>query len=205
MGIRILNKIVIASRNSGKISEIKKIISIQSVVFTDLQEIGFPGTIEETGKTFRENALIKAETVYAWCKLPVIADDSGLCVTALNGKPGVYSARFAGSDASDADNNMLLLEMLAAVPEAQRSAWFACTAVFYHAPGGYSISEGRIDGVIATEPAGGGGFGYDPVFYFPEQNKTMAQLDEQEKNALSHRAQAIRRLKRSIENHFDSG
>jgi non-canonical purine NTP pyrophosphatase (RdgB/HAM1 family) len=198
-----LDEIVIASRNSGKISEIKKILTIQSVLFTDLCEIGFPDTIEETGKTFRENALIKAETVFVWCKLPVIADDSGLCVAVLNGKPGVYSARFAGSDASDEDNNLLLLEMLKRVPEAQRSAWFACTAVFYHAPGRYSIAEGRIDGRIATEPVGRGGFGYDPVFYLPERNKTMAQLGQHEKNTLSHRAQAFKRLKRSIEHHFN--
>jgi len=197
-----LNKVVIASRNNGKISEIKRILPIRSVVFTDLREIGFPDTIEETGKTFRENVLIKAETVYMWARLPVLADDSGLCVTALNGKPGVHSARFAGPDASDADNNLLLLQMLERVPEAQRYAWFTCIAVFYHAPGEYTIAEGSVDGRITAEPAGRGGFGYDPVFYLPEKNKTMAQLTENEKNALSHRARAFRRLRRSIEDYF---
>jgi non-canonical purine NTP pyrophosphatase (RdgB/HAM1 family) len=197
-----LNEIVIASRNRGKIYEIKEIlsetISNRDLRLIDLNELADSLTIEENGKTFGENALIKAEAVNERHGLPVMADDSGLCVAHLGGRPGVRSARFAGPGATDEENNRLLLEKLRVVPWSKRGAWFTCVAVFYLGKENYHFTEGRVDGFITETPQGTGGFGYDPIFYIPRFGMTMAQLGENEKNRISHRALAFRALMEHI-------
>jgi XTP/dITP diphosphohydrolase len=195
-----LNKLVIASRNRGKIREIKKILSIETVEYIDLEGLEFTEFIEESGTTFSENALIKAETVFKKHKIPVISDDSGLAVPYLRGSPGIYSARFAGPDATDDENNALLLQMLEGVPAGLRIAQFQCASCFYYDIDKYVIEEGSIGGFITFEPAGENGFGYDPLFFLPEYKKTMAQLPDDEKNTISHRALSFRKLKPHIEN-----
>ena len=197
-----MNKLIIASANSGKISEIKRILVLEGVRLMDLKTVGFEDCINECGSTFSENALIKAEAVYNRYRVPVISDDSGLSVSFLNGKPGVLSARFAGPVAGDKENNQLLLEKLKGVDERDRIACFTCAAVFYWGDEEYFLAEGKIDGVITSSPAGSNGFGYDPLFYIPGMEKTMAELSQEEKNGISHRAQAFNRLKRSIENYY---
>lgn len=193
-----MREIIIATRNRGKTAEIREILSLGNVVLSDLHDIDFPDEIEENGETFEENALIKAETLFRVYGRPVIADDSGLVVPHLNGEPGVRSARYAGSDASDEDNNKLLLAKLSKAAGSEREAFFRCVAVFYTGPGQYRTAEGTVHGTIALEAAGSGGFGYDPLFYVARYKKTMAQLDSAEKNRISHRGTAFSVLKEYI-------
>jgi XTP/dITP diphosphohydrolase len=202
IGILILNKFIIASANSGKIAEINSILKLDNVRISNLRTMGFTGGIDERGSTFVENALIKAEVVFSKYRMPVIADDSGLSVPYLNGRPGVHSARFAGPDAGDRENNELLLEMLRETSDRERKAWFTCVAVFYFGEGKFCQREGKIEGGISRSPAGGNGFGYDPLFFIPGLGKTMAELSPQEKNAISHRAQAFKALKEAIEDYL---
>lgn len=154
----------------------------------------------ETGLTFVENAILKARQAAAISGLPAIADDSGLEVDILGGAPGIYSARYAGEGASDADNNAKLLEALAGVPPDQRIARFRCVMVFLRHAQDPSplIAEGDWPGLILEAPRGNGGFGYDPLFYLPEQGCASAELAAAEKNRLSHRGQALRRLAAAI-------
>jgi XTP/dITP diphosphohydrolase len=198
-----LNRIVIASKNRSKISEIKKILFLKNVEIVDLVTLAFEENIEENGSTFAENALIKAKAVFRRYGLPVVADDSGLTVQCLKGMPGVFSARFAGPKASDEENNRLLLQKLRDVRGDGRKAWFSCVAVFYYHAEKYYHTEGVIHGEIAGEPRGNNGFGYDPLFFLPDQGKTMAQLSDKVKNRISHRAQAFRKLSKYIEYHFE--
>ena len=197
-----MNKLIIASRNRGKISEITSILDIDGIEIVDLDTIGFTQEIEETGASFEENAILKARTLYERHRLPVIADDSGLSVDYLRGIPGVYSARFAGPGATDEENNALLLEMLDGVPPGLRTASFVCCACFFYGAGGYVTTRGEVRGVITYEPEGNSGFGYDPVFYLPVYKKTMAQIDAAEKNSMSHRAQSFIELKPHIAKYF---
>jgi XTP/dITP diphosphohydrolase len=198
MGICILNRIIIASKNTAKIAEIKSVLRLKNIEYLDLGDLLFDGTIEESGSTFRENALIKAAAVYNVFRLPVIADDSGLVVPLLGGQPGVYSARFSGPRATDEQNNDLLLRKLQDIEGKGRKAWFACVALFYHASGEYNAAEGKVHGYISNRPAGSNGFGYDPLFFLPEYGKTMAQLPGEEKNRISHRGKAFRELRNHI-------
>ena len=197
-----MNELIIASANIGKISEIHEILSLVGVRLMDLKALGFEEHIDECGATYSKNALIKAETVYSKYRLPVISDDSGLSVPFLNGKPGVLSARFAGPVAGDKENNQLLLEKLKGADASNRKAWFTCAAVFYWGDGEYFSAEKKIDGVITSSLAGSSGFGYDPLFYIPALGKTMAELSKGEKNRISHRAQAFRKLKPGIEDYY---
>jgi XTP/dITP diphosphohydrolase len=146
---------------------------------------------EENGATFAENALIKAQAAAAFSGYTALADDSGLAVTALDGAPGVYSARYAGPGADSAANNAKLLLELAFIPSAQRQATFVCVIALASPDGSYEIAEGKVEGMILTELRGQNGFGYDPLFYLPQHYKTMAELNSKEKNRLSHRAQAL--------------
>ena len=190
--------IVLASGNAGKLAEIARILEDLDIAVVPQSEFGVTDA-DETGTTFIENALIKAQHAADVTGLPAIADDSGICVDALGGRPGVYSARYAGPDANDDSNNRLLLSELDGVPDEQRGAAFHCVACFV-APGMEEpiIAEGEWRGRILREQRGAGGFGYDPLFYLPELGKSSAELSPQEKNARSHRGQASAELGRKL-------
>ncbi len=189
--------IVLATNNRDKVAEIKRIFNLPGVQLLTLED--FPGAPHplEDGNTLEENALKKAKEMAEFTGLPTIADDTGLEVDALGGKPGVCSSRFAGERATYAQNVARLLEEMAEVPDDKRNACFRCVAVYY-SPSLQIIEEGRIEGIILRERRGNGGFGYDPVFYVPEEGKTFAELDIAEKNAISHRGQAFRRLAQAL-------
>lgn len=186
-------QIVLASGNTGKIKEIQAILANHLIVpqsaFNVLEA-------EETGSTFVENAIIKARNAALHCKLPAIADDSGLVVDALNGAPGVISARYAGVGASDQDNVIKLLQQLEGIPEEQRSARFICVMVFMtHSEDPFPvIAQGVWEGLILNEQIGSNGFGYDPVFWVPSYQCASAELSPEVKNSLSHRGQALKQL-----------
>jgi XTP/dITP diphosphohydrolase len=186
-------QIVLASSNVGKIKEIQAILAKHVIV----PQSAFNVTdADETGSTFVENAIIKARHAAFQCKLPAIADDSGLVVDALSGAPGVISARYAGVGASDRDNVQKLLKELEDVPEERRSARFICVMVFLeHAEDPFPvIAQGVWEGQILYQPIGANGFGYDPVFWVPEQQCASAELSAAVKNSLSHRSKALRSL-----------
>jgi XTP/dITP diphosphohydrolase len=194
-----MKQLVLASGNPGKLRELSVILDdlgyqLHAQSEFDVEEV------PETGTTFVENAIIKARHAAAITGLPALADDSGIEVDALDGAPGVYSARFAGADADDAANNALLVEKLTAVPPQQRSARYRAVIVFMRHAGDPSplICEGSWEGMIQLEPLGDGGFGYDPYFYLPDQGCTSAQLGADEKNRLSHRGAALQELKRKL-------
>jgi len=189
---------VLATNNPGKLREMRALLAGLDLQVLSQGELGV-GAVEETGLSFVENALIKARHASAATGLPAIADDSGLAVDALDGRPGIYSSRFAGPDASDQDNLRLLLERLAGRGEAERGARFHCAAVWVgHAADPVPlICQGDWAGRIAEAPRGSGGFGYDPVFLLPD-GRTAADLAPEEKNRLSHRAQAMRCLRDAL-------
>lgn len=188
--------IVIATRNPGKASEFRKIFSEKGYMVKTLLDYPELPDIEETGTTFEENARLKAETIASILKQPVLADDSGLIVEALGGRPGVYSARFAGEPTNNAANNAKLLHEMTDVPQADRTATFHCTLVFAAPEKESLVVEGNWSGAIGTIPRGENGFGYDPLFYLPEEGKTAAELSDDQKNALSHRGKAVAELKK---------
>lgn len=196
-------KLLAATNNKGKIKEIKEILSVLGITVVSPRESGLSLEVEETGATFEENAVIKAR---AWCEfsgMPSLADDSGLCVDALGGQPGVLSARFAGEGASDGENIALLLERLKG--EEVRSARFVCVAALALPGGAVITARGQYEGVIIDTPMGTEGFGYDPVFFDPLMGKTLAQMSPDEKNARSHRRHALDGLKEKLtaSGHFD--
>ena len=188
-------KVVLASSNRGKLREINQILG--GLGIQTLPQSGFDvSDAEETGLSFVENAILKARHAALATGLPAIADDSGLEVDALNGAPGIYSARFAGAGATDADNVQKLLESLQDVPETERTARFQCLMVFMaHAEDPTPlICQGSWEGRILTAPCGENGFGYDPVFFVPSENCAAAELPPEVKNRLSHRGQALAKL-----------
>ncbi len=185
-------KIVFASRNKGKIKEVKKILGDQFEIIS-LNDIDGFAEIEEIGSTFEENASIKAEAAFKFSGLPSIGDDSGLEVEQLSGKPGVYSARYAGKYASDFDNNIKLLFELEKQPEPHH-AQFVCTAAYFDG-NEFIVTKGELKGKIIKEPRGENGFGYDPLFIPHNQSLTLAEIDLEEKNKISHRAEAFKKLK----------
>lgn len=190
-----MKKIVLASGNAGKVREINQIVAELGFEVHPQTEFDVPEA-EETGLTFVENAILKARNAARHTGLPAIADDSGIEVDALHGAPGIYSARYAGPGASDQTNLEKLLEALADVPDAERTGRFQCLMVYMeHAEDPTPlICQGTWEGRITREPAGAGGFGYDPVFLVPDRGCTSAQLPPEEKNRLSHRGQALRKL-----------
>ncbi|MDO9103815.1 MAG: RdgB/HAM1 family non-canonical purine NTP pyrophosphatase [Methylovulum sp.] len=186
-------RIVLASGNPGKIKEIQALLAQYPIVPQSAFNVP---ECDETACTFVENALLKARNAALHCRLPAIADDSGLIVDALNGAPGVHSARYAGTGASDRDNLDKLLNALVGVPEAQRTARFVCVMAFIGHAGDPCpiITQGVWEGRILAHAAGNNGFGYDPVFWVPEQHCTSAELPAAVKNLLSHRGQALRQI-----------
>ncbi len=188
-------EVVLASGNRGKLRELQQRLGETGLVLRSQAEFEVPEA-DETGLTFVENALLKARNAARHTGLPAIADDSGLSVDALGGRPGIYSARFAGAGASDADNNAKLLELLAGTPEAERGAEFICALVYLrHAEDPCPlICEGRWRGRMLDAPRGSNGFGYDPLFYVPGRDCSSAELAPEEKNRISHRGLALTAL-----------
>ncbi len=194
-----MKRLVLASGNPGKLRELSRILDDLGYELHAQSEFGVT-EVAETGTTFVENAIIKARHAAAHTGLPALADDSGIEVDALDGAPGVFSARFSGADADDDANNALLVEKLRAVPAAQRGARYRAVIVLMRHAADPSplICEGSWEGMIQLEPAGDGGFGYDPYFYLPALDCSAAQLSADEKNRLSHRGQAVAELKRRL-------
>jgi XTP/dITP diphosphohydrolase len=191
-------ELVLASNNQGKRREIEALLEPLGIRVRSALDLGFDKEVAETGATFEENARLKACTVAKALGLPALADDSGLVVKALNGEPGVHSARYAGEKATDQENNLKLLAALEGVAPAQREAAFVCVMVCC-LPGGKTLSaKGRLEGRIALKQAGDGGFGYDPVFELPQLGLCLAQVSVEEKNAISHRARALAGLVKGL-------
>ena len=186
-------KVVIATSNQGKLKEFETLLAPLNWQFCSLQDLGIDSPIED-GATFFENALIKAKHAATISGFPAIADDSGLCVDSLNGAPGIKSARYAGENSSDAENNLKLLESLE--NETQRNAAFVACLVFLDPNSDEDplSAEGRLEGEIARDPQGKDGFGYDPIFFISDENKTLAELGKDYKNKHSHRAKATKIL-----------
>jgi XTP/dITP diphosphohydrolase len=187
-----IKEAVLATGNKGKIREFSGLLEGLFGKILSLNDLESPPAVIEDGETFRENALKKARAVAAYSGLPALADDSGLEVEALGGRPGVYSARYAGEGAVDSDNIAKLLSELQGV--ANRKARFVCFLALVTPGGDETIVSGECEGIIIDEPRGQGGFGYDPVFFLQEYNKTMAEIAPELKNKISHRARACRSL-----------
>ena len=194
-----IDKLVLASDNAGKIREIAQLFAELDAEIAPQSEFGIESP-EETGRTFVENALLKARFAAQESGLPAVADDSGIVVDAIDGRPGVYSARYAGEDASDEENVDLLLTELTDVPDIERGGGFHCAAVLAFPDDEFApvIAEGVWRGTILRQRMGEGGFGYDPIFFDEDAKKTGAQMTRDEKNAVSHRGKAFRELKRMI-------
>ncbi|MCX7562265.1 RdgB/HAM1 family non-canonical purine NTP pyrophosphatase [Xanthomonadaceae bacterium XH05] len=195
-------KLVLASHNTGKLAELRGLLAGSGIEVVPQSDFGI-GEIEEPGLTFVENALLKARHAARISDLPALADDSGLCVEALGGAPGLYSSRYAGSDGDAQANILKLLDALADVPDEHRGAHFHCTlALLRHAEDPAPlVCEGRWHGRILHDMRGDGGFGYDPVFFDPATGQTAAELSRDEKAAISHRGQALRQLIATLSRH----
>ncbi|MCK8825341.1 XTP/dITP diphosphatase [Fuchsiella alkaliacetigena] len=197
-----IKKLLIATGNEDKVKEINELLAeLEVEVITPAQIGGIPEVVED-GETLEENAVKKASEVHEATGLATIADDTGLLVDALDGRPGVYSARYAGEDASYEDNNSKLLEELAGLPKSERSAKFQTIIALVDLKGKAHIIEGTCKGHIALEPLGENGFGYDPIFIPKGYKKTFAQLTPQEKNEVSHRGKALLKIKNYIKGKF---
>ena len=188
-------KLILATSNKDKAREIAEILSDTPFVVTTMKEEGYDPDIVEDGKTFEENALIKARAVHALAEgAYVMADDSGLCIDALDGAPGIYSARFCGENSTYPEKFAKIFEMLKDVPEEKRTAKFVCSIAVVRPDGSEFTVRGEICGVLHEKPMGDGGFGYDPIFYVPEFGMTTAQMTKEQKNSISHRGKASRAM-----------
>ena len=193
-------KFVLATHNPGKLREMSEILSHLGVEVVSPADVGITVDVEETGTTFAEKAMLKARAICAASGLPAIADDSGLCVDALNGGPGVYSARYGGEGLDDRGRYTLLLNSMRG--QTTRAAHFVCAIACAFPNGKTLTAEGRCDGAIAFAPLGEGGFGYDPVFLVPEKGKTFGQLTAEEKSEISHRGRALRDFSAKLETYL---
>ena len=188
-------KLILATSNKDKAREIAEILEGTPFVVKTMKEEGFDPDIVEDGKTFEENALIKARAVHALANgAYVMADDSGLCIDALDGAPGIYSARFCGENSTYPEKFAKIFEMLKDVPEEKRTAKFVCSIAVVRPDGSEFTVRGEICGVLHEKPMGDGGFGYDPIFYVPEFGMTTAQMTKEQKNSISHRGKASRAM-----------
>jgi len=188
-------KLILATSNKDKAREIAEILSDTPFVVSTMKEEGFDPDIVEDGKTFEENALIKSRAVHALAQNAyVMADDSGLCIDALDGAPGIYSARFCGEDSTYPEKFAKIFEMLKDVPEEKRTAKFVCSIAVVRPDGSEFTVRGEVCGVLHEKPMGDGGFGYDPIFYVPEFGMTTAQMTKEQKNSISHRGKASRAM-----------
>ena len=186
-------KVVLASKNKHKLEEISQITRKFDMELVLQSELGVDIDVEETGTTFEENSFLKAEAVMKATGLPALADDSGIAVDALNGEPGIYSARYGFDDTLDDWGRLqLLLKNTEHVPDGQRQAQFVCVITFVTPDGKVIQARGEVHGELLRAPAGEGGFGYDPIFYYPPFGKSLAQVSPAEKNSVSHRANALK-------------
>jgi XTP/dITP diphosphohydrolase len=194
-----MNRLVVASSNTGKLVEIGEVLAGLNIELVEQSKLGIADA-DETAATFVENALLKARHAARLSGLPALGDDSGICVNALNGAPGLYSARYAGTHGDSAANIARLLAALRDVPDGERGAYFYCVVVLLRHPDDPAplIGEGRWDGTVMRSPRGNGGFGYDPVFFDPVLGSGAAELDAQVKNRVSHRGQALVRLRAQL-------
>jgi XTP/dITP diphosphohydrolase len=192
-------KLLLATTNPGKIREYRSLFSDLGYQIVTLAEEGIHEVATEPGNSYKENAQLKAAAYAKLTRLTTIADDSGLEVDALDGEPGIHSARFAGGDATDADRIRMLLAKLANIPWEERTARFECVIAMVAPEGRLELCRGECHGIIAFEARGENGFGYDPVFYLPEMGKTMAEISFEMKNRLSHRAQAAWKARQILE------
>ncbi len=200
-----MKRLLIATHNKGKVREYKKLLSDLPLEITYLDELGVEEEIEETGSTFEENARIKALGYARLTGMLTWADDSGLEVDALGGRPGVHSARYAGPGASDEDRYRKLLSEMEDVPDEARTARFRSVVAIATPEGKVWTTSGKCEGVIAREPRGHFGFGYDPIFHLPELGKRMAELTPEQKNQISHRGEASRKAKKLLKELLESG
>lgn len=196
--------IVLATKNKGKVKEFEKLLADLDIHILPVTDFPQVGKIDESGETFEENALIKATETARMTGYIAMADDSGLAVDALDGRPGVYSARYAGVGADDEANNRKLIEDLEGVPAHERKAAFICVMAVADPSGNSITASGRCEGVIRDVPSGSGGFGYDPHFYLQEEGCTMAELSPEVKNRISHRGRAVGELKKLLPAFLDS-
>ena len=192
------NRILFATGNHGKMKEIKMIFSDMDVELLSLKDAGIEIDIEENGASFEENAILKAKAIAAIRNEVVLADDSGLVIDALNGEPGIFSARYMGENTSYHIKNNNLIQRLDEKNEKDRTAHFVCAIAAVFPNGEVAVTRGSMDGVIAQEEAGENGFGYDPIFYLPEYNCTAAQLSADQKNRISHRGKALIEMKKVL-------
>ena len=191
-----MKEIIFASKNEGKVKEVRHILNGINAKIISLNDVGFKDEIPETADTFEGNAKIKAEAIYKNYKLPTIADDSGIIAIQLGNEPGVYSARYAGENATDEENNKKLLERLKPFPEPHRGK-FVCAAVYFFGDD-FITTRGEVEGIIINKPRGTNGFGYDPLFLPDGFDKTTAELPSEIKNKISHRFKAFNHLKKYL-------
>lgn len=191
-----MKKIVLATQNQHKLTEVRQMLEPLGYQVLSLGDVSLGDyDVVEDGDTFEANALKKAQEIAALVSLPVLADDSGLMVDALSGAPGVFSARYAGEDATASDNNIKLLNALLGISDEKRTAKFVCVMAYVDPDGSMNITRGEVPGLIIKEYAGNSGFGYDPIFYVPELGKTYAELLPSEKNSVSHRYLALTQMR----------
>ena len=187
-----IEKILVATRNKGKMTELVKLLRPLEITLVSLNDLLIEEEIEETGKTFAENAIVKAERYGELGGLPTIADDSGIEVDALGGAPGIYSARYGGEGFTDLDRNNLLLKNVKKIPDSRLTARFRCVVALW-IPGNKTVTfEGKMEGMIRRFPSGNNGFGYDPIFFYKPMKKTLADITSEEKEKISHRGYAVR-------------
>lgn len=198
-----MRKIIFATGNEEKMREIREILASLPVEVLSMKEAGIQADIIEDGKTFEENAVIKAKAIAQLSEEIVLADDSGLVIDYLNGEPGIYSARYMGEDTSYRIKNENLIQRLEGVPDEERTARFVCVIAAAFPDGTVLTTEGTVEGRIGYEEKGENGFGYDPIFYLPEYGCTTAQLTEEKKNEISHRGKALRKMVEKLRERVD--